>query len=193
MRLSSSTGRRIVAGLGAGATVCRRLDHPTGICGHRSPCGERLPPHLDGSAKDQGHSAKSTKIDFGVLLEMRNAAGGRHGQELSDPNSASYGKWLTNAQFRAQFAPAKSDVSAVQAWLRSNGLKVESTLQQRDGVEVSGIGRAGREGLRHLAEQLPLQRPHRQANTSTLSLPSSTPAAVSVAISGVVGLDQGAC
>ena len=67
-----------------------------------------------------GTSASTQRMNFGVLLGMRDPAGATATlQKISDPTSASYGKWLTNAQFDARYAPAKSAVAAVQAWLRS--------------------------------------------------------------------------
>ncbi len=54
-----------------------------------------------------GATPKAQQVEFGVLLHMRNQAGAvRALQAVSDPASASYGEWLTNAQFNARYAPA---------------------------------------------------------------------------------------
>jgi len=42
-------------------------------------------------------------------------------QAQQDPASAEFHHWLAPGQFRSEFGPAQSDVSAVTAWLRADG------------------------------------------------------------------------
>jgi subtilase family serine protease len=148
-------------------------------------------PTWESSARSVGLTASNSRIQFGVLLKMRNqAAADAQVRDLSDPHSAHYGHWLTNAQFRAAYAPAHSDVVAVQRWLRSQGFTVGETLPSGMYVNASGtaaqVNRAFGAALTNY-----VYRGHSlHANASALSLPGSAPAAVLRAVDGVVGLDQ---
>src|SRR5215813_6517051 len=74
--------------------------------------GGSLPQWLS-EARQVGHAA-ADRVNFGVLLKMRDPSGAESAlADISDPASADYGAWLTNSQFQARFAPAASDVAAV--------------------------------------------------------------------------------
>ena len=194
MRLSSSTGRRIVAGVGAGATVLAvvSIGQPAFASTARHVvAGSR--PTWTAKAKDNGHSAKSTAIDFGVLLKLRNQSQAEATlQRISDPKSADYGKWLTNKQFDATYAPSSSDVSAVRSWLRSQGFAVEKTLQSGMYVEVSGTAAQVEKTFGTSMNTYTYKGHSVQANTTDLSLPDNAPGAVVNSVQGFVGIDQGA-
>src|ERR1700761_8949191 len=69
-----------------------------------------------------GATPSSAQVGFGVLLGMRDEAGAEAKlKALSDPSSPSYGQWLSNARFDADYGPASNDVRAVRTWLRSQG------------------------------------------------------------------------
>ena len=75
-------------------------------------------------------------------------------QAVSDPSSATYGKWLTNKQFNATYAPAASDVKAVQGWLPHAGLHRRRDPPERHvrrGVRHHG---AGRQDVQHPAGEV---------------------------------------
>ncbi len=193
MRLSNSSWRRIVAGLGAGATVLAvvTIGQPASAASTRKVVSGSQPKWLS-HAQDHGQAAKAGKVDFGVLLKLRNQDQAVATlQKVSDPASASYGKWLTSAQFKASYAPASSDVSAVRSWLRSQGFTVSKTFQSGMYVEASGTNAQVEKTFGTAVHTYTYQGRSVQANTSSLSLPSDTPAAVSGAISGVLGIDQG--
>ena len=97
-----------------------------GACGCRVPRGRRRgrggvgvdvpwPSRTAGSAPrwvSQAHRLGAAparqQIGFGVLLRMRDqAAAAANLQAISDPTSASYGQWLSNAAFDARYAPAQ--------------------------------------------------------------------------------------
>ena len=110
-------------------------------------------------ARDMGASSTAQRMNFGVLLGMRDQAGAMDTlKAISDPASASYGQWLTNAEFDARYAPAKSSVTAVQDWLHSEGFQVTKTLPSGMYVEASGSVCPGGEHLRHQRAQLLLPR-----------------------------------
>lgn len=58
--------------------------------------------------------------------------------DVQNPNSPGYHKWLTPAQYGAQFGITDSDLQAVEAWLQSHGLKVDRVPQARNILEFSG-------------------------------------------------------
>src|SRR5271170_282509 len=59
-------------------------------------------------------------------------------ESLQDANSPNFHKWLTPAQFGAQWGPADSDVTAVTAWLQSHGFTVAGLSPGRVAIEFSG-------------------------------------------------------
>ena len=66
-----------------------------------------------------------TEIDIAVVLGWRDPAGvASFAAAVSDPRSASYGKYLSPAQFRARFSQSDAAVASVSSWLRNTGLQV---------------------------------------------------------------------
>ena len=84
----------------------------------------------------------ASRVDFLVFLGWRDAAGVTAvASAVSDPNSASYGHYLSAAEFRARFSPARADVDAVRRWLGDAGLRVDSVPASRLWVAASGSAR----------------------------------------------------
>ncbi|CAG7627428.1 S53 family peptidase [Actinacidiphila bryophytorum] len=74
---------------------------------------------------DKGATADSAKVTVRVYLAGKDAKGlAAYAKAVSDPNSASYGHYLTAAQTQAAYGATKAQVAAVTAWLKSSGLKV---------------------------------------------------------------------
>jgi subtilase family serine protease len=150
-------------------------------------------PNWLSRAKAAGSApAAASTIRFGVLLKMRDAAGAEATlASVSDPASASYGKWLTTSQFQSRFAPAAGDVSAVQSWLRGQGFGLRDTLGGGMFVEASGTTAQIDKVFGTKIQNYTYQGKTVRANSTELSLPESTPAAVTGVVSGLVGVDQG--
>jgi len=186
--------RKVAIGLLASGTVIGL----TATAGAASAAPQGRHP-LDGSmpkwlhrAHDNGASPSAQTMNFGVLLGMRNQAGATATlQAISDPASPSYGHWLTNAEFDARYAPAKSSVTAVQDWLRTEGFQVTKTLPSGMYVEASGSVAKVESTFGTSVHNYSYLGKDVHANNSQLSLPAGTPAAVTSAISGVIGIDQG--
>ena len=143
-------------------------------------------------ARSEGSPGSTNVVNFGLLLKMRDQAGAETAlQDLTSPGSADYGKWLTNAQFDARYAPAASDVDAVRSWLRSQGFQVNTTLPSGMYVEASGTVAQVDKAFSTTLNTYSYQGKTVQANATQLSLPASTPVAVTQAVGGVIGLDQG--
>ncbi|MEO6886347.1 MAG: protease pro-enzyme activation domain-containing protein, partial [Jatrophihabitantaceae bacterium] len=194
--MSRTRRTRIISGLVAVGTACAiTAVAPQASAAPATPGRHTLPgstPQWLHQARDVGSTAQSSTVHFGVLLNMRNAdRASAQIQALSDPHSASYGDWLSNAQFNAQYAPAKSDVSAVQSWLRTQGFSVSSTLPSGMYVQASGTAAQIEKTFATSLNNYELQGKTVRANATALSLPSNTPAVVTSAVNGVLGVDQG--
>ena len=191
---SSRFVRKVAIGLLASGTVIGL----TAAAGAASAAPQGRHP-LDGSmpkwlhqARDMGTSASTQRMNFGVLLGMRDQAGAAATlQAISDPASSSYGKWLTNAEFDARYAPATSSVTAVQGWLRSEGFQITKTLPSGMYVEASGSVSQVESTFGTSVHNYSYLGKDVHANNSQLSLPANTPAAVTSAVAGVIGVDQG--
>jgi subtilase family serine protease len=192
---SPRAGRRAVAAGLCGVTVAG-LALVAGPASASAPQGRHLiagsTPRWLRQAHRVGALPGAQRIDFGVLLAMRNQAGAVATLEaISEPTSKSYGHWLSGAAFRADYAPARASVAAVQQWLRAQGFTITKTLPSGMYVAASGsVAQVDKtfatrvDNYRYLGTMV-------RANAAPLSLPASTPAAVSTVIAGVLGIDQG--
>ncbi|MDQ0786591.1 protease pro-enzyme activation domain-containing protein [Streptomyces sp. B3I8] len=82
------------------------------------------------SSTDKGSTSDSSKVSVRVYLAGRDAAGLRaYAKAVSDPDSASYGKYLSAKQADARYGATKAQVAAVTDWLKSAGLTVTGTTR----------------------------------------------------------------
>ena len=108
---------------------------------HSHPLAGSTPRWLH-RARNLGATPAANQVNFGVLLGMRNQANAEATlQAISDPTSASYGHWLSNASFDARYAPSRANVAAVRGWLRSQGFHLTTTLRSGMYVEASGFSK----------------------------------------------------
>ena len=135
------------------------------------------------ASSDAGAVPAAAEITGTVYLAGQDAAGlTRYATEVSDPASASYGKFLSPAAYKARFGATAAQVSAVQKWAKDSGLSVVSTTDHA--VQVRGtnaaITKAFGTGVRNYRVQGKLMHaPSRDV---------VVPASVSRAILGVTGL-----
>ncbi|MFF8020084.1 protease pro-enzyme activation domain-containing protein [Streptomyces sp. NPDC007896] len=134
---------------------------------------------------DKGASSDNSQVSARVYFAGRNASGlAAYAKAVSDPNSASYGKYLSAKQTQARFGATKAQVAAVTSWLKSAGLKVTGTTQHY--VSVAGDVAAAEKAF---GTQL-----HNYAKgNKTYRAPSRTasaPAALNGAVLTVTGLDN---
>jgi subtilase family serine protease len=135
--------------------------------------------------------ASASTIHFGVLLKMRDAAGAEATlASLANPSSASYGKWLTSSEFRSRYSPSAADVSTVQSWLKGQGFTLRDTLGGMY-VEAAGTTAQVNNIFGTKVENYSYQGRTVRANSTELSLPDGTPAAVTGLVSAVLGVHQG--
>ena len=187
--------RTVLAAVISGATVLGGLAAAAAPATAAGPARHYLngsTPKWLSKAHSVGTTSSSEQVSFGMLLGLRDEAGAEAAlAAISSPDSASYGKWLSNQAFDERYAPAKTSVSAVQDWLRTQGFTVTQTLPSGQLVEVSGSADQVEKTFGSKLNNYSYQGKTVRANSSELSLPASTPAAVINAVSGIVGIDQG--
>ncbi len=190
---NSRLGRRLAAGLAATVTAVA-VTSVAQVAG-ASPARHAVPgsvPQWTAHARVLGTTAANSTVDFGVLLKMRDQAEAVATlQQVSDPDSAGYGKWLSNAQFQARFAPSVADVSAVRSWLTSQGFQLRKTLQSGMYVEARGTAAQVEKTFGTTMRNYSYRGMRVHSNATALTFPSGTPSAVLSAVGGILGVDQG--
>jgi subtilase family serine protease len=188
-----SRRRLIVAGIAIATTTVTvsAMGTPAVAAPSRHLINGSAPKWL-GKATAVGDSPAQSRVSFGLLLGMRNSGQAQALlQSVSDPDSADYGKWLTDAQFNAQFGPSASDVTAVQKWLKGQGFAVEKTLPSGMYVEASGTTAQIEKTFATTVKTYRYQGQTVHSNDNTLSLPADAPSVVAGTVAGILGVDQG--
>lgn len=137
------------------------------------------------ASTDAGSVSASTEITGTVYLAGQDAAGlTAYATAVSDPHSASYGKYLSAADYQARFGATKAQTSAVQKWAHDSGLKVLETTQHA--ITVKGTNSALTKAFGTGIHQYRVQGALRHAPARDVTVPAS----VSSAILGVSGLSS---
>jgi subtilase family serine protease len=93
-------------------------------------------------ATDQGRMDGATRLEGVSLIFKRtaeqDAAAEKFLEELQNPNSQSYHRWLTPEQYADRYGLSTSDLNKVTSWLRSQGFTVNRTARGRTEVWFSG-------------------------------------------------------
>jgi subtilase family serine protease len=134
-----------------------------------------------------GAADTSATVGFRVYLGWQGDAEAT-ARAVSDPSSASYGKFLTAAQFRNRFAPSQAQVGAVQSWLRSAGFTIDHTPQNNHYVAAEGTVAQAAAAFGVTFGSYRVKGKTVRAPESEVSVPSS----LSGIVDGVVGLDESA-
>jgi subtilase family serine protease len=132
--------------------------------------------------------APATGLSARVWLTPRNAAQlDAAATAVSDPASPQYGQFISEADYRAQYAPTSDQVSQVSQWLTGAGLSVVSVGPDNHFIAVSGsaasIESAFGTSLAHYVVSGKVER----APTTDLSVPDSVAGLVQ-AVSGLTTL-----
>jgi subtilase family serine protease len=152
--------------------------------------------HLPGSVPSWAHASAShgatattDHVGFRVYLGWRGGdAAEALATSVSTPGSANYRHFLTPAQFREQFAPSQSDVSAVQQWLRDSGFTIDYTPANAHYVAAEGTVGQADHAFGVTLSNYSVQGRTLRAPDQLLSMPTS----VAGSVTGVVGLDESA-
>ena len=93
-------------------------------------------------ATDQGRMDGATRLEGVSLIFNRtaeqDAAAEKFLEDLQNPNSPSYHKWLTPEQYADRFGLSAADLAKVTSWLQSQGFTVNRTARGRTQVWFSG-------------------------------------------------------
>jgi subtilase family serine protease len=189
-----TANRRAIACLVVGVTAVAVTSVATGAAAAPSP--HAVPdsmPRWTPQARALGATPTSQRVNFGVLLKMRNESSAVATlQRVSDPDSASYGQWLTRNQFAGTYGPAASDVGAVRNWLTDQGFAVRKTLPSGMYIEASGTVAQIQKVFATSVKNYSYRGQTVRSNATAMSFPTSTPARVINAVVGILGVDQGA-
>ncbi|MFF4408333.1 protease pro-enzyme activation domain-containing protein [Streptomyces sp. NPDC001262] len=95
---------------------------------------------------DRGTTAASNNVTARVYLAGQDAKGlADYARSVSDPKSASYGKYLTPKQVKERFGTTKAQIAQVTAWLKSSGLEVTGSNDHY--VTVTGDAAAAKKAF----------------------------------------------
>jgi subtilase family serine protease len=135
------------------------------------------------ASADAGAVPASTEITGTVYLAGQDAKGlTAYASAVSDPSSASYGKYLSPAAFNSRYGATKAQIAAVKKWAADSGLKVVSTSQHA--ITVKGTNAALTKAFGTGVHQYRVSGKLRHAPTRDVVVPAS----VSTAVLGVSGL-----
>ena len=142
------------------------------------------------AATDRGPVSDALPLEHMLLLLERSpeseAALTAYIDTLNTPSAPNFHKWLTATELGTEYGPARADIDAVTAWLKSKGFTVNSVAPSGMTIDISGTARQVRtafgttlhnisaEGVAHIAN---LQDP-------------SIPAALAGVVAGVTSLND---
>lgn len=176
-----AVGAALVSVLGAAPAATARPSGRHALAGSKPRWLTRATP--------AGAPAATSTVRFGLLLPLRDQAGAEQTlAALSDPESATYGNWLTTDEFTTRYAPAAADVSAVAGWLTGQGFTLRGRLGGGLYLQASGTVAQVDKAFGTTLRDYEYQGRTVHANSTELSLPADAPAAL---VTGVFGLDQG--
>jgi subtilase family serine protease len=154
----------------------------------RAPIPGQRPAWAQPAARVQA-TPDSETVPIRVYLKGRNQAGAvATAAAVSDPDSPSYGKYLTPAQVRDAYSPTAAAVSQVSSWLSGAGLKVGFVPSNRMYVSATGTAK-------QMETAFTTQLERYRVRSSVVRAPSTdptVPTTLSSVVEGVVGLDQSA-
>jgi subtilase family serine protease len=138
-------------------------------------------------AHAKGAVLASTSVSFDLDLALSNATGAQNiVRAVSDPSSASYHHYLTDAQWEATYGPSQKEVTTAENWLSAHGFSVGSVPSDRLFVPATGTAAQVDKAFGTTLGYYEVNGHEvRMANT-----PPTIPTAVSGVVSGLVGLNE---
>lgn len=150
--------------------------------------GNTPPPALN-AGNDRGAVDDSLRLEH-MLLALKGAPADEAAlrqliEDMHNPSSAEYHKWLTPQQLGERFGLAREDLQLIQRWLESHGLTVNRVLVNGLVIDFSGTAAQVREAFHTELHQLVL--PGGERHISNIRDPQ-IPAALAPAVEGVASL-----
>lgn len=129
------------------------------------------------AALDRGPVAANFALDH-MLLQLHRSADQEHAvrrfiDDLHNPQSPDFHRWLTAAQFGERFGAARQDVDTVTLWLRSHGFKVNSVSSGGLTIDFSGTAAQVRNAFRADIHALRINGASHIANVSDPQIPQA--------------------
>ncbi len=146
--------------------------------------------HEANRANDRGPVAANFAMEH-MMLQLRRSpeqeqALGKYLDELEDPSSPNYHRWLTAQEFGEQYGLAGQDLSKISDWLALHGLSVNTVYPSRVVIDFSGTAEAVREAFHTEIHDLEVDGTAYIANMSDPRIP----VALAPAVVGVVSLND---
>lgn len=157
-----------------------RLTSMFDFCRSRVPLFASLMLSLPLSAQDQGRVERSFRLPYVTLVLAcpAQAALDKLLADQQDPSSPAYHRWLTPEQFGDRFGRTPAEYAQVNAWLRSQGLRVENTARARNWIAFSG-------DAQHIEAALHTEI-HRYRNGAETHFANATPVSLPRQLAGLV-------
>ncbi|MFJ9538228.1 protease pro-enzyme activation domain-containing protein [Streptomyces sp. NPDC101225] len=169
----------IAGALALGIPAAHAADNP----GRHALAGTK--PTWATAKADKGATSDGAQVSARVYLAGKDAAGlAAYAKAVSDPSSASYGRYLSAKQAQSRYGATKAQVAAVTSWLKSAGLKVTGVTQHY--VSVSGDVAAAEKAFGTQLHNYTKGSKTYRAPSKTASAPDSLKGAVLT----VTGLDN---
>jgi subtilase family serine protease len=134
-----------------------------------------------------GAVSAASPVNFELALALRDPSGAEAAlKAVSDPTSASYRHYLTDAQWVKRYGPTMAAVSRAESWLRSEGFSVGAVAKDRLIVSASGTAA-------QVEKAFSTSLGYYHVNGQAVRLASSTPSipsSIAGSVSGVVGVNQ---
>ena len=144
-----------------------------------------LRDHVSAMARpqdDQGPVEASRQMHVTMLFtrtEEQQKAMQKLLEDLQDPKSANYHKWLTSDEYGARFGLSQGDIDKISAWLTAEGFKITYLAHGHDFLSFRGNALQVQSVFKTEIHNYSVQGKMHFANT--------TPPFIPVALSGIVG------
>jgi subtilase family serine protease len=138
------------------------------------------------ATNDRGRVDDSFRLEH-MLLQLRRSSlqeAALQGfiDQLHDPGSANFHKWITPDEFGRQFGLAQADLDAITGWLQTHGLEVNTVYPNRVLIDFSGTAAQVQEAFRTEIHELSVGGVHHIANVADPQIPAAlTPAVLGIA------------
>lgn len=181
--------RSWIAGLAGLALVALAIPGTAGAApSGRAALAGSVPPWAT-SANFKQAADPSQYVGFRVYLGFQNMTGLQAlASAVSTPSNASYRRFLTPAQFRAQFSPSQAQVNQVRSWLQDQGFSIDYVPANNHYIQAEGT-------VAQAAAAFSVNFGEYSVGGKTLRSPASNlvvPSSIAPLVSGVIGLDQSA-
>ena len=142
------------------------------------------------AAVDQGRASASLPMKD-ILLRLKPSAAQTKAltqfmADVQNPQSASYHKWVTPAEFGAKFGVADADVQTVSNWLTTNGFTISEVALSKGWIRFSGSSAQVERAFGTEIHGYTLAGAKQYSNATELSIPS----ALAPAVEGLVSLNS---